>query len=57
MSVTKSADSHPVDVNVASLAVIVAAVNADSGAGVIALSPTNVAGARIARRNNPWRAS
>jgi hypothetical protein len=29
---TKSADLHPVDVNVSSLAVVVVAVSADSGA-------------------------
>jgi hypothetical protein len=42
MSVTKSADLHPVDANLFSLAVVVVAVSAGSGAGVIAPLPTNM---------------
>lgn len=48
MSVTKSADFHPVDVNLSSLVVVVVAVSAGSGAGVIALLPTNMAGTSLA---------
>jgi hypothetical protein len=39
--------------NVSSLAVVVVVARADSGAGVSAPSPTNAAGARFARRNDP----
>jgi hypothetical protein len=39
--------------NVSSLAVVVVVARVDSGAGVIAPSPTNAAGARVARRNYP----
>jgi hypothetical protein len=53
MSVAESADLDPVDVNVSSLAVVVKAVSADSGVGVIVPSPMYAAGARVVRRNVP----
>jgi hypothetical protein len=54
MSVTKPVNSRPVDVNESSLAVVVVAVSADGGAGVIASSPMNVVSARVARRNDQY---
>jgi hypothetical protein len=51
MSVAKPVNSRPFDMNESSLAVVVVAMSADGGAGVIASSPMNVVSARVARRN------
>jgi hypothetical protein len=50
MPATKSADSHPVDASESSLTVVVVAVSADAGAGVVASSPMNAVSARVARK-------